>query len=172
MGSQHGFSMAALELLLPLDLVLVSGELLREGLAPPWGWMKGQSGQGDGVSRAVPRLRRDLGLGCSQLGGSWESLWPQAIKSALPLIQGRLSGLTAVKNSSNGRENGLGQSAAQPGFRTRKGARLLVPQTLFLLSKPHTHGGDASGGGFPSSKSRWGHSSGSLVGWAGPWPVT
>lgn len=96
---------------------------------------------GDGVSGAVPRHRRDFGLGCAQLGGTWESLWPQAIKSALPLIQGSLSGLIAVKNSSDGRESRLGQSAAQPGFGTRKGARFLVPQALFLLSKPPPHRG-------------------------------
>lgn len=152
--------------------MLVSGEPKSRAGRSLWGRMEGQSGQGDGVSSAVPRHRPDLGLGCSQLGGSWESLWPQAIKSALPLIQGRLSGLIAVKNSSNGRENRLGQSAAQPGFSTGKGARFLVSQTLFLLSKPCPHRGDTSGGRFPSSESRWGHSSGSLVGWAGPWPVT
>lgn len=96
---------------------------------------------GDGVSGAVPSHRRVLGFGCAQLGGSWESLWPQAIKSALPLIQGCLSGLIAVKNSSDGCESRLRQSAAQPGFGARKGAWLLVPQTLFLLSRPHPHRG-------------------------------
>lgn len=35
MGSQCGLPKAALELLLPLDLVLVRGELLREELAGP-----------------------------------------------------------------------------------------------------------------------------------------
>lgn len=144
-----------------------------------WGWMEGQTGQGDGVSGAVPKRRHDLGLGCAQLGGSRESLWPQAIKSALPLIQGRLSGLIAVKNSSNSREDSARQSAAQPGFSTRKSIRVWVPQTLFPLSKPHPHRGLCHGRELPILcrelpilPSRWGHSSGSLVGWAGPRPVT
>lgn len=80
---------------------------------------------GDGVSGAVPRHRHDLGLGCAQLGGSWESLWPQAIKSALPLIQGRLSGLIAVKNSSNGRENNAPTICRSAGLRRKEGRSAL-----------------------------------------------
>lgn len=47
MGSQRGFSKAALELLLPLDPVLVSGELLGEGLEGLCGngW-RGRAGRG------------------------------------------------------------------------------------------------------------------------------
>lgn len=82
-----------------------------------------------------------LGLGCARLGGSWESLWPQAIKSALLLIQGCLSGLIAVKNSSNGRENSARTICRSARPRRKEGCSLLVPQTLFLLSKPHPHRG-------------------------------
>lgn len=53
------------------------------------GWVMGQQ---DGVSGAVPRQWRDLGLVCDQLGGSWESAQPRAVKSALPLIQERSQG--------------------------------------------------------------------------------
>lgn len=43
MGSQRGFSKAALELLPLLDLVLVSERRAGRSL---WGWVKQQSGQG------------------------------------------------------------------------------------------------------------------------------
>lgn len=59
------------------------------------------------MTGAVPRQRRDSGLGCARLGGSLESMQPQAIKSALPLIQDHSSRLIAVKNSCNGKKNSV-----------------------------------------------------------------
>lgn len=115
------------------------------------GRMKGQGGHGDGVSGAAPRHRHDSGLGCAQLGVSRESLWPQAIKSALPLIQGRLSGLIAVKNSSNGWEDSSGNL---PLSRASARGRVLGfgchKRFSSWANLVHT-GADATGGSFPSS---------------------
>lgn len=142
MGSQRGFSKVALELLLPLDPVLVSGELLGEGLGGLCGdgW-RGRAGRGTLRVVLCPGTGVIWGLVVPGLGGSWESLWPQAIKSALLLIQGRLSGLIAVKNSSNGRENSARTICRSARPRRKEGCSLLVPQTLFLLSKPHPQRG-------------------------------
>lgn len=136
-------------------------------------------GQGDGATGAVPRQRCDSGLGRARLGSSWENMQPQAIKSALPLIQDHSSRLIAVKNSSNGRKTGVWTICRSDGP-----ARLWCKGVClaFCAANPFPPeqtfsfvGGPMPGeGGFPPTEAAvgWGHGSGSLVSRAGPQPVT
>lgn len=136
-------------------------------------------GQGDGVTGAMPRQKCGSGLGCAGLGGSWESARPQAVKSALPLIQDHSSRLIAVKNSSNGRKTSVWTICRLDGpvrHRRKEACGAFCAANPFppeptVSPVPGLMPGE---GGFPPAEAAVGRGrgSGSSVSRAGPQPVT
>jgi len=136
------------------------------------GMGEGARGQRD---RSRARQRRESGLGCARLGGSGESLWPRAVKSALLLIQEHSSRLIAVKNS---RKSGVWAASSDgPAWLRREEVRLAFraanpfPPERTLSSVPGLVPGE---GGFPPTDAAVGRGrgTGSRVSRAGPRPVT